>query len=266
MLYSLRDLFDMAVRGTDDEAGAVHDAYVDDDTWRIRYLVVETGSWLFGRRVLIAPEAVTGLDWDEKVLRVNLTRQQIEDAPDVDLERPVSRQQMQEMNAYYGWPAYWAGGPAAGTTPVGGYPVAIAPMAVRSGERREPEPVAAARREGNPDLRSAREVLGYAVQAQDDAAGEVDDLLLDEGWGVRYLVVDTGRLLPGKKVLMAPSWTERISWVERQVMVDMNADTVRDSPEFDPESPLDRDDELRLHEYYGRIGYWARDAEGERRR
>lgn len=265
MLTRLTQVFGMTVRGTDDEAGNVYDAYFDDDAWQVRYLVVETGPWFFGKRVLIAPEAVMRVDWDEKVVLTDLTRQQIQDSPDIDLERPVSRQQVSMVNAYYGWPAYWMGGPVAGMTPAGGYPVAIAPMSARPASEQQPEPVAAEERERNPDLRSAREVLGYEVRAQDDDAGVVDDLLLDESWVIRYLVIDTRRILPGKKVLLAPPWTERISWTTRRVEVRTTSETIRSSPEYDPTSPVDRDHERRLREHYGEPRLPAREPEGRRR-
>lgn len=265
MLYRLKDLMAMTVRGTDGDAGDVHDVYLERADWRVRYLVVSTGPWLFGRKVLIAPQVAGEPLWEDKVLPVDLTRDQVRESPDVDLERPVSRQQLDDLNAYYGWPAYWMGGPVAGTTPAQGYPVAIAPLSARPPEGREPEPFEGAQERVNPDLHSAREVLGYALECSDGKAGTVDDLILDENWAIPYLVIDTSALLPGKRVLVATPSVRDVVLNGRMVTVDMTVDTVRNSPEYDPGAPIDRSYERRLNEYYGEPGRRMREPEGRRR-
>lgn len=94
---------------TDGELGAVRDFYFDDEKWTIRYVVAETGTWLAGRRVLISPIAVRQVDWLGQRLTLGLTRQQVENSPDVDLLEPISRQIEAEYYNYYRWPAYWDG-------------------------------------------------------------------------------------------------------------------------------------------------------------
>ncbi len=63
MLRNAKDLHGFKIRATDGELGTVDQLYFDDETWAIRYLMVETGGWLGGRRVLISPISVihTGL-------------------------------------------------------------------------------------------------------------------------------------------------------------------------------------------------------------
>ena len=58
MLRNLKDLQGYALRATDGDVGTVKDFYFDDDRWVVRYLVVETGSWLASRRVLISPFSI----------------------------------------------------------------------------------------------------------------------------------------------------------------------------------------------------------------
>jgi len=72
---------------------SVDEFYFDDIDWIIRYLVVKSGSWLCGRRVLITPQAVQKNDWDVKELLVNLTKELIQNSPDIDTCKPVSHQQ-----------------------------------------------------------------------------------------------------------------------------------------------------------------------------
>jgi len=90
----------------DGEIGKVDQFYLDDETWAIRYLVVNTGSWLAGRLVLISPISVGQTDWESKQFEVVLTKKEVEDSPDIDTQKPVSRQHETEYLGYYGYPFY----------------------------------------------------------------------------------------------------------------------------------------------------------------
>jgi hypothetical protein len=80
------------VHALDGDIGTIADFYFDDDTWTVRYVVVDTGQWLRGRLVLIPLWALHLPDWDQARIPVRLTRQQVEHSPDIDTHRPVSRQ------------------------------------------------------------------------------------------------------------------------------------------------------------------------------
>jgi hypothetical protein len=69
-------------------------------------------------------------------------------------------------------------------------------------------------------------------------------------------VIDTRNWLPGRKVLVAPAWAEQVSWVERKVHVELGRETIKNSPEFDPSMPVNREYEARLYDFYGRPYYW----------
>src|ERR1043166_6310368 len=113
MLRSARELRGFGIQATDGEIGHVDQFFFDDAHWTVRYLVVDTGHWLPGRKVLIAPAAIGATDWAGRRLHVRLTRKQVENSPDIDTEKPVSRQQETEYAGYYGWTYRWVGpGPA----------------------------------------------------------------------------------------------------------------------------------------------------------
>lgn len=80
------------VFAVDGDVGAIRDFFFDDDTWTIRYVVADTGTWLQGRRVLIPLSALHEPDWDQRRIPVRLTREQVRNSPDVETQRPVSRQ------------------------------------------------------------------------------------------------------------------------------------------------------------------------------
>jgi hypothetical protein len=87
----------------------------------------------------------------------------------------------------------------------------------------------------------------------------VDDFVADDdGWTIRYMVVDTHNWLPGRKVLISPQWVEKVSWEESKVYLNLTREKVRQSPEFDPSAPVSREYEEVLFDYYGRPKYWKR--------
>lgn len=246
MILSTQDLHRAAVSATDGDIGSVRDAFFDDDRWTFRYLVVETGSWLLSRKVLIAPTAVRRIDLAASRVEVSLTREQVKDSPDIDTDKPISRQHEMNYLDYYGYGYYWAG-PFIGA---GVGAAGIVPPLVEEQIREAREEQLA---NADPNLRSAKEVSGYAIQATDGEIGHVADLLFDdETWMLRYLVVDTGNWLPGKHVLVAPDWVDQVSWAERKVAIDLSRETIERSPDFKHHSMLTEDYERELYAHYGR--------------
>jgi hypothetical protein len=247
MLTKTTNLKGFEIRATDGELGTVNEFYFDDDTWAIRYLTVETGGWLGGREVLISPISVAYTDWQTKRLNVALTKKQVENSPNIDTHRPVSRQQEAAYLGYYGYPYYWGGpylwGPAF-------YPAGLATPGRASMEeladriRREPT---------DSHLRSTESVTGYNIDAVDG----------DEAWAIRYVEAATRNWWPGKKVLVSPAWIERVSWMDSKVYVGLTREAIKGAPEYVETVPITRTYENMLHFHYGRPPYWLREAQHE---
>jgi len=256
MLRSVKELKGYKIEATDGDVGEVVQFYFDDDKWTVRYLVADTGGWLTGRNVLISPGALGKVDWNSRRLRVNMTRERVENSPGIDTERPVSRQHETAYHDYYGYPYYWTGPYLWGPVAYPAYPPlspAGAPSAVQE------EVAAASRQEEDVHLRSTQEVTDYYIEAGDGDIGHVEDFIIDdESWTIRYVVIDTRNWWPGKKVLVSPEWIRSVSWTDSKVHVDLSRDTIKNSPEFDPSAPVSRDYEKRLHNHYGRSEYWNR--------
>jgi len=124
--------------------------------------------------------------------------------------------------------------------------------------RQQHSAVAVQERPEDTHLRSAREIMGYHIQATDGEIGHVDDFIVeDDGWRVRYVVVDTRNWLSGRQVLLSPDWVDAVDWNERKVHASLTKNGVKNSPEFDPNAPVNRQYEEMLHDYYGRPKYWA---------
>ncbi len=250
MLRSLKTMLGYKVRATDGEIGEVADFYFDALDWFVRYLVADTGSWLAERLVLLSPTVLGWADAEDKTFDVVLTRKQVEASPPVERDMPVSRQLEAELHKHYDWVPYWQAP----------FPFAVTSAAVAVQDSVEEEEDTA---DGDPHLHSTREVTGYHIYASDGEIGHVDDLIIeDELWVVRYLTVDTGNWLPGKKVLLVPSWVQQIDWLEHMVYVDLSRESIEKSPEFDPSTAVNRDYEERLYDYYGRRKYWEESEQG----
>jgi uncharacterized protein YrrD len=254
MLRTVDALKGMVIGAIDGEIGHLRDVYFDDHDWTLRYLVVDTGGWLSGRKVLITPRSVRGVRPDEKRIDVLLSRDQVRRSPDIDTAKPVSRQHEISLFDYYGYPYYWAGPFLWGPEPFAAGQVDAAEAVGREMRRRE---------QYDPHLRSVNEVAGYHLEATDGQIGHIEDFLFDEQtWSIRYLTIDTRNWLPGKHVLVSSEWVERVSWDERKVYVNLTRDTVRAGPEYDREAILTASDEDRLYQHYGRSfdHRWSRGA------
>jgi hypothetical protein len=253
MLRNVKHLKGYRLGALDGDIGRVRDFYFDDENWTVRYLVADTGTWLPGRQVLISPYALKKPNETDEVLNVDLTKKQIENSPSISTDMPVSRQYEVEYYKYYGWPAYWYGPALWGPGP---YPLYFG----HGGGAAEPQ--AERVHEGDPHLRSMREVFGYHIEATDGEVGHVEDFILDdESWAIRYMEIDTRNWWAGKKVLLAPQWIQRVSWQDSKVFVNLSREMIKDAPEYDPQSGVTREYETRLFSYYDRQGYWTHEQE-----
>ena len=231
MLFSFEDIRGYQIRAVDDDMGSLRDLLFEDAASAVRYLVVETGGWLFGREVLLAPAAVGSVDPRAHVIETGLTTGQVKDSPSLDEEQPISREHEELLHRHYDWAPYWQGTTAAGLAAQWG--LVGLPPAPAHDDPVEREVLEAERERGEPLLRSARDVISYHVAANDGDIGHVADLLVDDAsWTIRHLVVDTGNWLPGKKVLIGPDRLRAVDWLERQITLDLSRSEIKASPEY----------------------------------
>jgi uncharacterized protein YrrD len=268
MLHATKDLLGRTIAATDGDIGHVTDCFFDDEAWVIRYLVVETGTWLSNRKVLVSPMALLEPDWDGGNIPARLTRDQVRNSPGVDTDKPVSRQHEVEFYGYYGYPNYWGG---SGYWGAGYYPGAMLTgigdggsgpeflVAQVEQERRAHE--LEQHGHGNPHLRSCREVTGYHIAALDGEIGHVQDMLIDEdSWAIRYLVVNTSNWWLGHQVLVAPQFITDVSWTDQKVAIDLARQAIQGAPAYEAGLLPDRAQEGLVYGHYGRDGYWLHES------
>jgi hypothetical protein len=215
----------------------------------IRWLVVDTGNWLSGRKVLLQPSVLGHLDPTGQQFSVKLTMQQVKDSPDPDRDRPMSRQMETGIYDYYGWSPYWSSDFCMGGYAYIGGTMAV-PSLLESRQRRE-EIANTQRSDGDPRLRSIEAVTGYHIHASDGEIGHGEDFLMEDAdWRIHYLVVDTKNWWPGKKVLISPRSVGQIDWKDRLVNVNVDRQKVKDNPAYDPSTTIGRVYEDNYHSYY----------------
>jgi PRC-barrel domain len=265
MLRNSQYLEGCTIGATDGPIGEVTDLYFDDKAWVIRYLVVSTGEWLSNRKVLISPYAISQPQWAQRLLPAALTKEQVRNSPDIDTDKPISRQHEMQYLKYYRYPNYW------GSTGLWGVGVNPNMMPMYSGfegsadqyRQTETDREETGRREHyDSHLRSCNAVMKYHIRATDGDIGHVHALLVDdESWAIRYLILETSNWWLGHQVLIAPQWIDDVNWFDRKVSVTMTRQAVKDAPLYDAAVSLNRVQEMGIHQHYGRPGYWA--VEGE---
>ena len=197
------------------------------------------GCW--GARCLLAPSVVRG---------VNAAREQIA----VDLTRRSGRERARPSTPNSRCRA--TTNPSCTTTTAGrrtGWAALLVPWAPWAPTpRRRPSHAGRCPNRPEPHLRSSGEVRGYGMHALDGEIGEVVDFVVhEEDWTIRYLVADTRKWLPGRKVLLAPSWVLAIRWADREIAIDMERDTMRTAPAYEGPQAIDKVYEVQLYQHYG---------------
>ena len=173
--------------------GYVDEFYFDDQSWKIRYLVIDLGTWLSDRKVLMSPSAFCGLDWNNKGLIIKATKDQIRKSPDVNTQLPVALALEAQIHKHYGWEYQWP--------------------EIFTGKT-----VAAEDAKHDPHLRSTRVLTNISVVTDADRDfGIVSDFLIDpDSWVIKY--VEVGRSKTGR-FLLNPERIRNIEVTTREMRV-----------------------------------------------
>jgi hypothetical protein len=93
------DLSGFTVEAIDGKIGKVDEA-TNEATGS--FVVVDTGPWIFGKKVLLPAGVVRDVDLDAQTIFVNRTKDQIKNAPEFDQDRYRSDEYRNEIGGYYG--------------------------------------------------------------------------------------------------------------------------------------------------------------------
>ena len=112
-LRSTHDVSGHHIQAADGEIGHVDDFIIDDETWAIRYLVIDTRNWWPGKKVLISPQWIERVSWSESKVFVNLLRETIKRSPEYSEESLLTRDYETGLHGHYNRKGYWVDEPVA---------------------------------------------------------------------------------------------------------------------------------------------------------
>jgi len=106
-LRSTHDVSGHIIHAKDGEIGHVDDFIIDDETWTIRYLIIDTKNWLPGKKVLVSPIWIERVSWSESAVFVNLPLEKIKQSPEYTEESLITREYETILYGHYNQKGYW---------------------------------------------------------------------------------------------------------------------------------------------------------------
>lgn len=107
MLRSVKEMLNYSILATDGEIGTVSDVLVGDSDLKLRYLVIETGGWLSGCKVLLSTAWLSSVEPGKETVVVNIEKKRIQESPPYESGEVVDREYEARLHDYYGYPYYW---------------------------------------------------------------------------------------------------------------------------------------------------------------
>jgi hypothetical protein len=106
-LRSTKEVSGNHIEATDGNIGHVEDFLIDDDTWTIRYLVINTQNFWPGKKILLSPEWIEHISWSDDKVFVNLPRETIKNAPEYVETSLLTREYEEGLHLHYNRRGYW---------------------------------------------------------------------------------------------------------------------------------------------------------------
>ena len=106
-LRSTNDVSGYHVEAADGDIGHVEDFIIDDETWAIRYLIIDTRNWWPGKKVLVSSQWVERVSWSNSKVFVNLSREDIRKSPEYKAESLLTRDYENGLHQHYNRQGYW---------------------------------------------------------------------------------------------------------------------------------------------------------------
>ena len=217
MLKNSEDLFHFQLKAKDKEVGHCQDILFSDNSWEVKYIVVNAGEFLHKKKVLVPPKTIERPDWGSHEIVINLTDEELKSSPLLDEHQPVSKQLEDQLMTYYRaryqrWQGYWE------ETNV---PPPVLPTEGLTEESEETH------------LRSVKELDNYAIHATDGNIGHVEGFLFDESWHIRYIIINIRMLgLTVREIIFSPKWVTKIDWATEEIYIDHSIADIKKSPSY----------------------------------
>ncbi len=210
-----------AIEASDGYAGRITDLLFDDQTWTVRWFVVDSATWQIARQVLLHPSELRSPDNLDRAFSVQMTKAQVNASPSIQYDEPVWQQMELDSADGYGFAPTWGAGL---------YGIAALGDSTDGWLNTKGMIAHAATGTADPHLRSINAVRRYHIHALDGEVGHLKDFLIDdETWQIDCALIGTKNWWRGKDVLLPASAITQISWAGEYIRVDQTRYTIKTS-------------------------------------
>lgn len=229
-----QDLKNYTIQASDGDIGSVSEFYFDEEHFYLRYLVVNTENFLFRNLVLVSPISFTNINFEEKIIKLKITKKELEDSPGLDSVDVISRKYEKDYNNHFAWPYYWSAENSASAIGPYGMPWGYYNQLGRAPRRTGEVNSDLVRNTDDSNLRSSREVRSYSVKGiGNEEFGHIQGFILDPNTlALKFVIIDTIHFLPSKHVLLRPEWIEEISWESKTVEFSFSKELIKSAPSY----------------------------------
>jgi hypothetical protein len=245
MILSLKSLMGYKVRAIDNDIGEIRDFYIDKLHFKVRYAVLDLGPWLPKPPVLVSPAKFGRPDGEAKAFPTSLTVEEIKRHPGIRNDGDGIQDEHSDAGNWKIWRPSW--------DPEG------MPVFDEPGEAEDPETGEGSDEPPDMDrLQGTGQLMEYSIHATDGEIGVAEDFIVEtDTWILNYLVINTGKWLPGKSVIVSVSMIRGVEEAPSQdgvasLHLGMAREDIRESPEYDPNAPVNREQKTVLYDYHGR--------------
>jgi len=270
MLRSIKDLIGYKGIASDGKVGKIVDVLFGDRHWQTRYLVMNTSPSLrfnfhylsedaeprpIPAQVLVEPEnldhILLGNHRREVPIKMNVDR--VQHSESVTEHLPVEKQFDMEFTKYYRHSIY-------DERPMIGLPSGSANIdywppdsAYEHGKRETEAHLGRINEIAQQHMHSAKQVMGYRLQANNELLGPISDFILDDDtWEIRYLVTSTSQWHPKRRYLVDTSTIDYLDWSRQTAVTELMKVEIESSEEFHPHDPVNFTNDQIAYDYYGK--------------
>lgn len=224
MLKNVDTFKNNEVHASDGRIGIISELYFDAQDLILKFMVIDTQSWLENREVLISPESVKRFNWDRNKFDLGLLKRRIEQSRVISIDEPAGPGERKTAREYYFLSTYWD---------------------------REPE-------EGHwNDLLSDSEIKRFDIHLTDGRIGKAGGIIIDDStWKMKFIIADADSVEPGRNIPVPAEWIGRIDREEGIIHVDLDRESVVNAPTFPVEEFGDDTNIKPLYDYYNQPRYW----------
>lgn len=225
MYYLTTSLQTYRIDAADGTMGKINDIYFDDELWKIRYIIVDTRKWLPGRKVLLSPASIIGVNEVNETLEVEYDKEVIKKSPTVPEESDLTRDTEGRLVNYFGWHRYWPDDllVSGDQRPLGLFQAQSERVQQsRKSENRE----RLLKEHKGYNLRSFEEFYGARVHGRDGKLGKMSDFVYDQDWQIHYIVVKTGNVLDDEYLIYPVKKVISADWYEKDLYLDETVHTL----------------------------------------